>query len=43
MAEIILYSIIIGAIGGGCIAAEPRACATRLRSRPWVPSVPSVR
>ena len=39
MAEIILYSIIIGAIGGGCIAAG----ATRLRSRPWVPSVPSAR
>ena len=43
MAEIILYSIIIGAIGGGCIAAG----AARMRHAPevqaWVPSVPSAR
>lgn len=43
MAEIILYSIIIGAIGVAASRLEPRACATRLRSRPWVPSVPSAR
>ena len=40
MLQIIIYSAIIGIIGGGCIAAGAAVCFMHRRFSPWVRSVP---